>query len=115
MNAEALGQTLGSHLGYRRVAQGTQCLCDTLELAPTLACHLLKGTHRVAAYWKRLPGRLGGHCNRSDECNTLAVYAFSLQRICRIFVQIARIVAEVPLTGWSIKPTERPRCARVSA
>jgi hypothetical protein len=33
------------------------------------------------------------------ECNTLAVYAFELQRICRIFVQNDEIVANEQLLG----------------
>ena len=64
---EPLGLTLGSHLGHRRVTHGAQRLGIALELAPMRARHPLKGAHRTAAYWTRLRGRLGGHCNHSME------------------------------------------------
>jgi hypothetical protein len=48
------------------------------------------------------------------ECNTLAVYAFKLQRICRIFVQRTEIVVKAQLAAWSIKPTGKARHASLS-
>jgi hypothetical protein len=52
VNAEPLGQTLGTGLGHRLVAQGAQGLGKALKLAPTLARNTLKGACGATAHWK---------------------------------------------------------------
>lgn len=45
------------------------------------------------------------------QCNTLAVYAFKLQRIRRICVQSSEFVAKVQLTAHNIKSCGKARHA----
>ena len=52
VNAEPLGQTLGTGLGHRLVAQGAQGLGKALELALALARNTLKGACGATAHWK---------------------------------------------------------------
>ena len=82
---------------------------------PLPARALAGTTRRAIAYSKRSRGRLRGHCNRSKECNTLAVYSFKLQRICRICVQRMKIVAKVQLAIPNLKTTGKAHRASLSA
>ena len=45
------------------------------------------------------------------ECNTVAVYGFEPQRICRICAQITEIVAKVQLAHWTLMATAKARRA----